>query len=87
MEANVPNINTIPGRDVFYMDCRILPQYKVEEILEFAKERADEVAGELGLSILIEPVYRQDAINPTPEDAPVVKVLIEAIKRVTGIEA
>jgi succinyl-diaminopimelate desuccinylase len=26
MEANVPNVNTIPGRNVFYMDCRILPQ-------------------------------------------------------------
>ncbi len=87
MEANVPNINTIPGRDVFYLDCRILPQYKVEEIIEFAKERAEEVAQELGLSILVEPVYRQDAINPTSEDAPVVKALIEAIKRVTGIEA
>jgi succinyl-diaminopimelate desuccinylase len=87
MEANVPNINTIPGRDVFYLDCRILPHYKVEEILEYAKKRADEVADELGLSILIDPVYRQDAINPTREDAPVVKALIEAIRRVTGIEA
>ena len=25
-EANVPNINTIPGDDVFYLDCRILPE-------------------------------------------------------------
>ncbi|MBW1801118.1 MAG: M20 family metallo-hydrolase, partial [Deltaproteobacteria bacterium] len=27
MEANVPNVNTIPGKDVFYVDCRILPRY------------------------------------------------------------
>jgi len=33
MEANVPNVNTIPGRDVFYMDCRVLPRYKLEDIL------------------------------------------------------
>ena len=26
-EANVENINTIPGRDVFYLDCRVLPEY------------------------------------------------------------
>jgi succinyl-diaminopimelate desuccinylase len=45
------------------------------------------VAGELGLSILVEPVHRQDAINPTPEDAPVVKALVRAIKGVTGLEA
>ena len=25
-EANVGNINTIPGEDVFYMDCRVLPR-------------------------------------------------------------
>jgi len=26
-EANVGNINTIPGEDVFCMDCRVLPEY------------------------------------------------------------
>ena len=26
-EANVPNVNTIPGEDVFYFDCRVLPLY------------------------------------------------------------
>ena len=26
-EANVENVNTIPGRDVFYVDSRILPEY------------------------------------------------------------
>jgi Acetylornithine deacetylase/Succinyl-diaminopimelate desuccinylase and related deacylases len=31
-EANVPNINTIPGEDIFYMDCRILPAYQVEKV-------------------------------------------------------
>ena len=87
MEANVPNINTIPGRDVFYLDCRILPQYQVDDIIGFAKEKADDVASELDLSITIEPVYRQDAINPTAEDAPVVKTLIAAIKGVTGLDA
>jgi succinyl-diaminopimelate desuccinylase len=54
MEANVPNINTIPGRDVFYLDCRILPQYQVDDIIGFAKEKADDVAGELDLSITVE---------------------------------
>ena len=31
-EANVPNVNTIPGEDVFYMDSRILPQFEVREV-------------------------------------------------------
>ena len=87
VEANVPNINTIPGRDVFYLDCRILPQYQVEDVIGFAKETANAVAGELDLSISVESVHRQDAINPTSEDAPVVKALIAAIKEVTGLDA
>ncbi len=33
-EANVPNINSIPGEDVFYLDCRILPEYNPDDILE-----------------------------------------------------
>lgn len=84
MEANVPNINTIPGRDVFHIDCRILPQYSIEEVESAAQEIAKEVAEDLDLSIEVEPVYRQDAMNPTPSDAPVVKALAGAIKRVTG---
>ena len=87
MEANVPNINTIPGKDVFYMDCRILPTYRVEEILDFIRTRAKKVAEELDLSIEIEPAYRQPAADPTSPDAPVVKALARAIKSVKGLDA
>ena len=31
-ENNVDNINTIPGSDTVYFDCRILPDYSIEEI-------------------------------------------------------
>jgi len=87
MEANVPNINTIPGRDVFCVDCRVLPKYGVDDILDAAKEIAAGIGIELGLQIDVEPVYRQDATRPTSPDAPVVKALAGAIKRVTGKEA
>ena len=33
-EANVPNVNTIPGRDVFYLDCRVLPDYELARVKE-----------------------------------------------------
>jgi len=87
MEANVPNINTIPGLDVFYLDCRILPQYRVDEILSAAEEMAGEVARSTGLSIRVEVVQRQDAAAPIPSDAPVVKELVKAIKIVSGLDA
>ncbi|MBW1738795.1 MAG: M20 family metallo-hydrolase [Deltaproteobacteria bacterium] len=87
MEANVPNVNTIPGRNVFYMDCRILPQYTVDEIIAACKEISARISSELGLQIQVESVYREDAKEPTSPDAPVVKSLARAIKRVTGKDA
>jgi succinyl-diaminopimelate desuccinylase len=87
MEANVPNVNTIPGRDVFYLDCRILPQYEVEDVLAFCEKRAEGVSRRLGLNISVTTEYRQDAAEPTPDDAPVVRGLAKAIRRVKGREA
>jgi succinyl-diaminopimelate desuccinylase len=87
MEENVPNINTIPGRDLFYMDCRILPRYSVDEVLEASLRIAQEIAGELDLTITAEPAYRQEAAEPTPMDAPVVSALAQGIREVTGREA
>jgi succinyl-diaminopimelate desuccinylase len=87
MEANVPNINTIPGRNVFYMDCRILPEYRVDEIIAVCKQIAGQISSELDLEIEIDATYREDATAPTPADAPVAKALARAIKRVTGKEA
>jgi len=84
MEANVPNVNTIPGRDVFHLDCRVLPNYPLDEVLAAMGRIAAEISEELGIGIEIEPIYRQPATEPTPKDAPVVKALASAIRSVTG---
>lgn len=85
-EENVPNINTIPGRNVFYLDCRILPRYGVDEVISASREIGRSVAGKTGVKVDVEAVYRQDAAPPTPADAPVVKALKRAIRKVTGKE-
>jgi len=85
-EANVPNVNTIPGEDVFYVDCRILPDYPLEDIMKTAREIADEIEKETGAGITIEAVNREEAAPPTPEDAPVVGMLKKAVTAVYGIE-
>ncbi len=87
IEANVPNINTIPGRDVFYLDCRLLPQYGGDEVLAASREIAEEIGSEHGLRIEVETVHREDAAEPTPLDAPVVQSLKRAIKKVSGKDA
>ncbi|SPD74886.1 Peptidase, ArgE/DapE family [uncultured Desulfobacterium sp.] len=87
IEANVPNVNTIPGRDVFYMDCRVLPRYGVDEVIGASRKIAAKTARELDLKIDVEPVHREDAAPPTSLESQVVVSLSKAIKKVTGKKA
>ena len=84
-EANVPNVNTIPGDDVFYVDCRILPSYDVNEVLKEMQKRASEVEKKYGVDIKFE--YDEPEVSPaTPKDAKIVSLLSSAVKKVKGIE-
>jgi succinyl-diaminopimelate desuccinylase len=83
-EANVPNVNTIPGDDVFYMDCRILPDYDPEEVFEFIKEIAESVAQKTGVKFEFERPEYKPAATPTSPESPVVLILKEAISQVYG---
>ncbi len=87
IEANVENINTIPGKHVFYMDCSVLPSYRLDKVIEEIKKVASSIEEELGVKININTEYRLDAPKPTPKDSLVVKALSEAIKEVKGKEA
>lgn len=86
-EANVPNINTIPGRDVFYLDCRVLPDYDLSRVKERVQALAGEVAQRFGVSLAVEPVQELPSPAPTAPEAPVVQALIRAVKKVYGREA
>jgi len=86
-EANVPNINTIPGDDVFYLDMRILPELKVDDVYKTIGAMAKEIEKEFGVKILMDPAQREDAAPATPADAPVVKALSAAIKDVYNVKA
>lgn len=83
-EANVPNINSIPGHDVFYFDSRILPEYKMSEVEAKMKEMAGQIEKEFGVTITMTSPQSESAAPPTPPDAPVVTSLQAAIKDVYG---
>ncbi len=85
-EANVPNVNTIPGDDIFYMDCRILPCYSLNEVRKEVQKRASEVEAKYGVQISISE--EQAVESPaTPKNAPVVLALMNAIQHVYGKKA
>jgi succinyl-diaminopimelate desuccinylase len=84
-EANVPNINTIPGDDVFCMDMRILPRYPVATVLAEIDRVKAEVEKKHGVAISYTLPQRQES-KPTPADAPVAKLLSKLVKEVYGVE-
>lgn len=86
-EANVPNVNTIPGRDVFYVDSRILPQYPVDEVLTAIKALGQGVTETYGVDLAYEIMQREDAAPATPTDAEVVTRLQAGIRDVYGVQA
>jgi succinyl-diaminopimelate desuccinylase len=85
-EANVGNINTIPGRDVFYLDCRVLPEYDLGEIKARVEAIGTETAGKFGVSFSVEVVQELKSAPPTDPNSPVVVALVRAIKEVYGRE-
>ncbi len=86
-EANVPNINTIPGEDVSYIDCRIMPHYNAEKVLDHIRMRALEHSKEHEVQMEIETLQFEQAAPPTPADHPIVDLLKDAIQKVYSVEA
>ena len=85
-ESNVPNINTIPGDDVFCMDCRILPCYKLEQVKSEIDKLVAQVENQYGVKIEYE--CPQQVESPaTSKDSDVVKLLSSGIKAVKNIES
>ncbi len=85
-EKNVDNVNTIPGLDVSYMDCRILPEYDVDEVLNVVNEVRRKFEERDGKPIEVEVVQKESS-PPTDENSEVVLRLKRAIKLARGIDA
>lgn len=85
-EANVPNVNTLPGLDVFYVDCRVLPCYELDEVRQAFYDLARLVETDYGVRILVEEVQGEQAAPATPADSEVVKRLGHAIQEIYNVE-
>ena len=85
-EANVPNVNTIPGMDVFYLDCRVLPEYNLDEVVNAAEAVGREIEADHGVKVEITVPKREQAAPATPVDSEVVTGLSRAIRDVYGVE-
>ncbi len=86
-ELNVEAINIVPGEDVLYFDCRILPKYEVNEVIEEINHVLAEFEQKTGASIKLEIVQKQSNPKLTDGNAKIITMLKEALKQARGFEA
>ena len=84
-EPNVPNINTIPGEDVFYCDMRILPLHPVDDVFKEVDRIKAEVEKKYGVSIEYKIGQRNES-PPTSPDSPLIKFLSKSIEEVYRVK-
>jgi succinyl-diaminopimelate desuccinylase len=86
-ERNVENVNTVPGLDVQYFDCRILPKYPLDSVMKDIESLKSKLEKETGARIELKPVQYEQNTNPTPTDSEIVQKLKAALKKLRGTEA
>ena len=86
-EKNVDAVNIVPGEDVVYFDCRVLPQYDLEEVLADVGRVAAGFEAETGAKISIEVLQKQSAPSVVDNESEIVVLLKKAILQARGLEA
>ncbi len=86
-ERNVEAVNIIPGEDVAYFDCRILPRYDVEEVIADINSVLAEFAEKTGAAITMEILQKQVAPRLVEEKLEIVALLSKALKEARGFDA
>ena len=81
-EANVTNVNTIPGRDIFYVDSRVLPEYELSDVLDTIKGFGKEIESKYGVTVTCEITMSEQAAPATPVDSEIVTKAMRSIKKI-----
>lgn len=86
-ERNVEAVNIVPGEDVVFFDCRVLPTYDVEDVVAEVEGILREFEQKTGAKISMDIVQNQPAPSLLDGNAEIVTLLKSALKTVRGIEA
>ena len=86
-DPNVANINTIPGKDVFYIDCRIIPGITIDDVLSEMTRVLSEAAHKHGATMSIEVVQSSPQTPAVSVDSDFVRNLSTAVRDVYDVQA
>lgn len=82
--ATVENVNTIPGYDEFCIDCRLLPRYHVDDVLDMVRRVSNEHSINTGATIRVEEIQRHESGRPSSVDNEGCKALYESVEAILG---
>jgi succinyl-diaminopimelate desuccinylase len=86
-EKNVDAVNTVPGEDTLYFDCRILPSYSLDEVLSEITRITKEFEKKTGVKITIEVLQKQASPETNDANSEVARLLKKAIRESRGLDA
>ena len=84
--SSVSNINTIPGSETLCYDCRVLPVYKLDDVLAQIDSAVEKIKQETHTEITYTIMQRVDAPQETPVNASIVQQLTAAIEKKLGFK-
>lgn len=85
-EENIEAVNIVPGEDVFYMDCRLLPHLPSKKVLACVKEICDRLIEKYNADISFSIIHEQ-AATQIPLNTPIIGKLQNSIAQISGVDA
>lgn len=86
-EHNVDAVNIVPGEDVAYFDCRVLPVYDLDKVVAEIRTVLEKFENQTGATIKLELLQKQSAPKVLDGNSAVATLLKKAIKEARGLEA
>jgi len=86
VESGTTSINIIPGKESFYFDMRIIPDYSTDQVYSEIKKIVDEFMKEFSVEVILEPVQKDDPSFNSKESKYFVEKFIESVKRLRKID-
>ncbi|MDL2297571.1 M20 family metallo-hydrolase [Synergistaceae bacterium OttesenSCG-928-D05] len=83
---NVANVNTVPGREIFCFDCRVLPHVQLSDVMKVVESVVKKTEEKHGVRVEVRKLQYEQAPAPTPVDAPIVKLLEKALPQVLDVK-
>ncbi len=84
-EQNLENINTVPGEDIFYMDCRILPDISFDDVAAEVLKICRETEKKYGVRISVDSMDSMKS-GATDPDSIMIVSLKKALKHTRNTE-